>query len=196
MRSLLPQVTPRYFGSEWSYAQIRGLEARTIVAFGAREHTIICTYLSFRVVACLLVMQGVDQPTSHVHLNVTGVGADGSYLVSNFAKGGEGERVSYKKFIRCVCVCGAPINQPTNRCKEASTSTNIDPARSTRTHRSAEDEDEDHFAPGPTPAPPAPQPSAAASTTVGGVAPLSGPPPAIDRGGSDGSGGGEPIQQI
>ena len=42
MRSLLPQVTPRYFGSEWSYAQIRGLEARTIVAFGAREHTAIC----------------------------------------------------------------------------------------------------------------------------------------------------------
>ena len=42
MRSLLPQVTPRYFGSEWSYAQIRGLEARTVVAFGAREHTITC----------------------------------------------------------------------------------------------------------------------------------------------------------
>lgn len=44
MRNLLPQVTPRYFGSEWSYAQIRGLEARTIVAFGAREHIIICTH--------------------------------------------------------------------------------------------------------------------------------------------------------
>jgi hypothetical protein len=44
MRSLLPQVTPRYFGSEWSFAQIRGLEARTIVAFGAREHTVICAF--------------------------------------------------------------------------------------------------------------------------------------------------------
>jgi len=70
MRSLLPQVTPRYFASEWSFAQVRGLEARTVVAFGVRDHTLIC------------------------------VGADGTYLVSNFASGGEAERVSYKKLVR------------------------------------------------------------------------------------------------
>ncbi len=38
----------------------------------------------------------------YTHSRTTGVGADGSYLVSNFAKGGEGERASYKKFIKCV----------------------------------------------------------------------------------------------
>jgi len=70
MRNLLPQVTPRYFASEWSFAQVRGLEAKTVVAFGAREQTLIC------------------------------VGADGSYMVSNFAKGGEAERVSYKKLVK------------------------------------------------------------------------------------------------
>ena len=70
MRNLLPQMTPRYFASEWSFAQVRGLEAKTVVAFGAREQTLIC------------------------------VGADGSYMVSNFAKGGEAERVSYKKLVK------------------------------------------------------------------------------------------------
>jgi len=70
MRNLLPQMTPRYFSSEWSFAQVRGLEAKTVVAFGAREQTLIC------------------------------VGADGSYMVSNFAKGGEAERVSYKKLVK------------------------------------------------------------------------------------------------
>ncbi len=72
MRNLLPQVTPRYFASEWSFAQVRGLEARTVVAFGARDHTLIC------------------------------VGADGSYMVSNFAKGGEAERISFKKLVKAA----------------------------------------------------------------------------------------------
>lgn len=42
MRGLLP----KYFSSEWSFAQFRVPETRTICAFGAEKNTIIGTLLT------------------------------------------------------------------------------------------------------------------------------------------------------
>jgi len=39
--SLFKNVLPKYFSSEWSYAQFRVPDARTIVAFGNEEHVLI-----------------------------------------------------------------------------------------------------------------------------------------------------------
>ena len=71
LRRVIPGIASSYLESEWSFAQVRGLDAPTLCAFGAEPNTIVC------------------------------VGADGSFLVSKFgAAGGECERVSYHKFIR------------------------------------------------------------------------------------------------
>ena len=69
VRRLLPGI-PKYVESEWSFAQVRGLESTTICAFGQDPRTLIV------------------------------VSADGSYLLSSFAEPGECERVSYARFIR------------------------------------------------------------------------------------------------
>jgi hypothetical protein len=66
MRGLLP----KYFSSEWSFAQFRVPETRTICAFGAEKNTIIV------------------------------VGADGSFYKATFDNGGDCERTSLSKFIK------------------------------------------------------------------------------------------------
>ncbi|OQR97069.1 hypothetical protein ACHHYP_12726 [Achlya hypogyna] len=66
MRGLLP----KYFSSEWSFAQFRVPETRTICAFGVDKNTIIV------------------------------VGADGSFYKAVFDTNGECERTSYSKFIQ------------------------------------------------------------------------------------------------
>jgi hypothetical protein len=63
-------AVPKYFSSEWSYAQIRGVESRSICAFGSEPNTIVV------------------------------VSAEGSFLLSKFQEGGECERMSYAKFIK------------------------------------------------------------------------------------------------
>ena len=73
--SFLRRVVPgglasSYLESEWSFAQVRGLDAPTICAFGAEPNTLVL------------------------------VGADGSFLVSSFANGGECDRLTFAKFIR------------------------------------------------------------------------------------------------
>jgi WD40 repeat protein len=69
--NLLPAgVLPKYFESEWSFAQVHGIDAPSICAFGAEENTIIV------------------------------IGKDGSFLRANFAKGGEAERISYNRFLK------------------------------------------------------------------------------------------------
>lgn len=70
VRRILPIAVPKYVESEWSFAQIHGLDSTTICAFGQDPHTIIV------------------------------VSADGSYLLSSFAEPGECERLSYARFIR------------------------------------------------------------------------------------------------
>uniref|UniRef100_A0A7S3JWF9 Autophagy-related protein 18 n=1 Tax=Aureoumbra lagunensis TaxID=44058 RepID=A0A7S3JWF9_9STRA len=72
--SFLRRVVPgglasSYLESEWSFAQVHGLEAPTICAFGTQPNTLVL------------------------------VGADGSFLVSNFARGGEAERLTFAKFL-------------------------------------------------------------------------------------------------
>mmetsp|Transcript_7606 Transcript_7606/g.11401 ORF Transcript_7606/g.11401 Transcript_7606/m.11401 type:complete len:430 (+) Transcript_7606:73-1362(+) len=67
---LIPMAVPKYFSSEWSFAQVRGVESKSICAFGSDPNTIVV------------------------------VSAEGSFLVSKFDEGGECERVSYAKFIK------------------------------------------------------------------------------------------------
>ena len=59
-----------YLESEWSFAQVRGVHAPTICAFGKTPNTVVS------------------------------VGADGAFLVSRFADGGECERVAFHRFIK------------------------------------------------------------------------------------------------
>ena len=61
---------PKYVESEWSFAQVHGLVPSSICAFGQEPGSIVI------------------------------VGADGSYLLSSFAEGGECERMSYSRFVR------------------------------------------------------------------------------------------------
>ncbi len=63
-------ILPKYFSSEWSYAQFRIPETRTIVAFGADNHQLIV------------------------------VGADGAFYLADFEKGGECIKKSYSKFVK------------------------------------------------------------------------------------------------
>ena len=69
LRRIIPGV-PKYVDSEWSFAQVHGLESHTICAFGQDPGSIVV------------------------------VGADGSYLHCSFLAGGECEKVSYAKFVR------------------------------------------------------------------------------------------------
>eukprot|EP00903_Cladosiphon_okamuranus_P020742 g19047.t1 len=61
---------PAYFNSEWSYAQIRGIEARSVCAFGREPRTIVL------------------------------ISEDGSFLTARFSEPGECERISYARFLR------------------------------------------------------------------------------------------------
>jgi len=70
LRSVVPGIMPKYFGSEWSFAQVRGLDTQTICAFGHAPNTIVV------------------------------IGADGTFLQSSFAEGGECERIAYARFLR------------------------------------------------------------------------------------------------
>ena len=71
MHRFLRKVVPgglaaAYLESEWSFAQVRGVHAPTICAFGKTPNTVVS------------------------------VGADGAFLVSRFADGGECERVALR----------------------------------------------------------------------------------------------------
>ena len=68
----MPGLVPKYFASEWSYAQVRGIESRSICAFG----------------------QGVDSQ------QIVIVCADGTFLTSSFEEGGECTRISYARFVQ------------------------------------------------------------------------------------------------
>ena len=75
MHRFLRKVVPgglaaAYLESEWSFAQVRGVHAPTICAFGKTPNTVVS------------------------------VGADGAFLVSRFADGGECERVAFHRFIK------------------------------------------------------------------------------------------------
>lgn len=68
LSGMVKGLLPKYFSSEWSYAQFRVPETRTMVAFGPEPYTIIV------------------------------VGADGSFFKANYEKGGEAVRVEYANF--------------------------------------------------------------------------------------------------
>ena len=66
LRKVVPGgLAAAYLESEWSFAQVRGVHAPTICAFGKTPNTVVS------------------------------VGADGAFLVSRFADGGECERVAF-----------------------------------------------------------------------------------------------------
>mmetsp|Transcript_1640 Transcript_1640/g.2877 ORF Transcript_1640/g.2877 Transcript_1640/m.2877 type:complete len:417 (-) Transcript_1640:213-1463(-) len=71
VRDMLPQgLVPKYFGSEWSFAQVRGLEGKCICAFDR------------------------DSP------KITVVSADGTFMTLSYEEGGECTRLSYAKFVK------------------------------------------------------------------------------------------------
>lgn len=71
IRDLLPaSIVPKYLVSEWSYAQVRGLEGKCICAFDRDSSKII--------VIC----------------------ANGTFLTSSYEEGGECERLTYAKFVK------------------------------------------------------------------------------------------------
>ncbi|GMH74862.1 hypothetical protein TL16_g06577 [Triparma laevis f. inornata] len=70
VNKFLPNGVGKYFESEWSYAQIKGIEAPSICAFGQEPFTI------------------------------TIIGKDGSFIRANFKEGGEAERLSYNRFLK------------------------------------------------------------------------------------------------
>ena len=70
VNKFLPNGVGKYFESEWSFAQVRGIEASSICAFGQEPFTIFV------------------------------IGKDGSFLRANFKMGGEAQRVSYNRFLK------------------------------------------------------------------------------------------------
>ena len=74
---------PKYFSSEWSFAQFRVPETRTICAFGSEKNTIIGMLSS-----------------QDFYLSIIVVGADGSFYKALFDANGDCEKTSYSKFIK------------------------------------------------------------------------------------------------
>jgi WD40 repeat protein len=71
LKGILPgSLVPKYFESEWSFAQVRGIEGRSICAFGKDPSRIVV------------------------------VSADGTFIVASFEDGGDCARVSTAKFLR------------------------------------------------------------------------------------------------
>jgi hypothetical protein len=68
--SLIKNILPKYFSSEWSFAQFRVPEGKSICAFGTEPNTIIV------------------------------IAADGSFFKANFERGGEAVRVAYAQFVK------------------------------------------------------------------------------------------------
>lgn len=71
LKGILPtKMVPRYFDSEWSFAQVRGIDERSICAFSRDSKKII--------VLC----------------------ADGRFIVSSFEEGGDCPRISTARFVK------------------------------------------------------------------------------------------------
>ena len=68
--SLIKNMLPKYFSSEWSFAQFRVPDNKSICAFGTEPNTLIV------------------------------VGSEGSFFKANFEKGGEAVRVAYGQFVK------------------------------------------------------------------------------------------------
>lgn len=68
--SFMKNLLPKYFASQWSFAQFRVPETRTICAFGPGSHTLIV------------------------------VGSEGGFYKTKFEKGGDCEKTSFSKFIK------------------------------------------------------------------------------------------------
>jgi hypothetical protein len=67
--SFMKGLLPKYFSSEWSFAQFRVPETKSLVLFGHEPHTIIV------------------------------IGADGSFFKASYEKGGEAVRIAYSQFL-------------------------------------------------------------------------------------------------
>jgi len=71
LRKMLPEgLVPKYFASEWSFAQVRGIEGRSVCAFVGDTGRLV--------VVC----------------------ADGSFVLSDFTDGGDSARVAYHRIVR------------------------------------------------------------------------------------------------
>ena len=77
LKTYIPQsILPKYIHSEWSYAQIHGLEGKTICAFDKNK-------------ACLYILS-----------------SDGTMLVCSYEGGGECERLYSATYLRAASYSG------------------------------------------------------------------------------------------
>eukprot|EP00607_Mallomonas_marina_P008093 CAMPEP_0182419970 /NCGR_PEP_ID=MMETSP1167-20130531/4400_1 /TAXON_ID=2988 /ORGANISM="Mallomonas Sp, Strain CCMP3275" /LENGTH=359 /DNA_ID=CAMNT_0024595257 /DNA_START=346 /DNA_END=1425 /DNA_ORIENTATION=- len=85
---LPPSLVPRYFDSEWSFAQVRGLEGKSICAFD---------YDSPRIIILT---------------------STGAFMTVSFENGGECKRLSYSKFIDTPTTGPEDVPEPWGAAKE------------------------------------------------------------------------------
>jgi uncharacterized membrane protein YgcG len=91
---LLPaSIVPKYLVSEWSYAQVRGLEGKAICAFDRDSARIIVRPLG-----------NTMQLAVHVRVIMNAwvkvICSNGAFLTSSYEHGGECERLTYAKFVK------------------------------------------------------------------------------------------------
>jgi hypothetical protein len=99
--SFMKGFLPKYFSSEWSYAQFRVGDSRCICAFGHEPGTIIGTacFPCFCFGKCLGKLGGNFDPCCWLFAFAV-LTAEGGYFKANFDKGGEMEKMQYVKFIK------------------------------------------------------------------------------------------------
>jgi hypothetical protein len=85
---------PKYLVSEWSYAQVRGLEGKAICAFDRDAARIIVSASVGRNSHRALVIVEVC-----VHV-IQVICSNGTFLTSSYEHGGECERLTYAKFVK------------------------------------------------------------------------------------------------
>ena len=98
--SFLRGILPKYFSSEWSFAQYRIPRGKSICAFGAEPHSIIGAHNS-RFVSCnsmRRVLTLLVVPLFRV-LVLPVITADGAYYKATFERGGDAVRSVYSPFM-------------------------------------------------------------------------------------------------
>jgi len=97
LKGILPvSMVPRYFDSEWSFAQVRGIEGKSICAFSSRDATSI-------VVVC----------------------ADGNFIVSSFEVPGDCPRITTKRFMNTMYTTGDGTNAASNNAMNSAKETSL-----------------------------------------------------------------------
>lgn len=95
---------PKYFSSEWSYAQFRAPDSRSVVAFGQEPNTIIGAPrpgrpATRRPPALSSALARLRAPSPRARPTLAVIGSDGCFYKASFARPGDCERKEYHRFI-------------------------------------------------------------------------------------------------